>query len=170
MVTSVRNLTRSFLTGSYNFDVTDVRTRLEGRADTERVVKILVAILYATKNHLRAEWGAFSGMHNRPSTSEISNVEFQDLLPVGLVGYDHKGLGIPLQFTYFVEQYIKLGFDRGWWHAPGASGMSVQLNNLVDAYGKMETIRLTPIPVAHLYVTIISFVLQVGVLDASSSH
>lgn len=28
--------------------------------------------------------------------------------------------------------------------------MQAQLNALVDAYGRMETIRLTPIPIAHL--------------------
>lgn len=56
-----------------------------------------------------------------------------------------------LQLTFFVEQYIKKGFDQGWFHAPQASQMQVQLNSLIDAYGRMETIRLTPIPIAHLY-------------------
>lgn len=150
MVTAVRNLTRSFLTGSQNLDDLKSDTWSSDRADTERVVKILVAILFATKNHLRADWGAFTGLPNRPASNEITNPEYQDLLPPGLVGYDHKGLGIPLQFTFFVEQYIKNGFHKGWWHAPGASQLTVQMNGLVDAYGRMETIRLTPIPVAHL--------------------
>ncbi len=56
-----------------------------------------------------------------------------------------------LQLTFFVEQYIKRGTDKEWFHAPQASQMQVQLNAMVDAYGKMETIRLTPIPIAHLY-------------------
>lgn len=30
--------------------------------------------------------------------------------------------------------------------------MLTQLDNLIHAYGNMEVIRLTPIPVAHLYV------------------
>ena len=41
-------------------------------------------------------------------------------------------------------------FDRGWFHSPQASQMTVQLNQLVAAYGSMETIHLTPIPVAYL--------------------
>lgn len=56
-----------------------------------------------------------------------------------------------LQLTFFVEQYIKKGTDKGWFNAPQASQMQAQLNVLVDAYGRMETIRLTPIPIAHLY-------------------
>lgn len=150
MVTAVRNLTRSFLTGSLSRDDGKSDSWSSDRAATERVVKILVAILFATKNHLRADWGAFTGIPNRPVSSEIANPEYQDLLPPGLVGYDHKGLGIPLQFTFFVEQYIKAGCHKSWWDAPGASQLTVQLNSLVDAYGRMETIRLTPIPVAHL--------------------
>ncbi|KAF7586029.1 hypothetical protein BBP40_009646, partial [Aspergillus hancockii] len=42
------------------------------------------------------------------------------------------------------------GVERGWFNAPGASQMQAQLNTAVDAVGRMEMIRLTPIPVAHL--------------------
>lgn len=73
------------------------------------------------------------------------------MLPTGLVGLDDRGLGLSLQLTFFVERYIKRFHDKGTFHAPQASQMQVQLNALVDAYGRMETIRLTPIPVAHLY-------------------
>ncbi len=53
VVTCIRNLTRTFLACSYNSNtsLTDVE-----RADTERTVRILLALIYATKNHLRAEW------------------------------------------------------------------------------------------------------------------
>ena len=87
--------------------------------------------------------------------------EYSDLLPRGLYGCDDRGLGLVLQLTFFIEQYIKKGTDNGYFHAPQASQMQVQLNNMVDAYGKMETIRLTPIPVAHLYV-----ILPLGVLTS----
>ena len=56
IITSVRNLTRAFLACSAINPNTN--QALADRADTERVVRILIAILYATKNHLRAEWGA----------------------------------------------------------------------------------------------------------------
>ena len=65
---------------------------------------------------------------------------------------DNSGVGLPLQLTFFVEQYIKRFHNKGAFHAPQASQMQVQLNTLTDAYGRMETIRLTSIPVAHLYV------------------
>ena len=76
--------------------------------------------------------------------------EYEDLLPHGLVGFEDEGLGLPLELTFFVERYIRKGVDRGWFHAPQASQLQVQLNAIMDAYGKMETIKLTPLPIAHL--------------------
>ncbi|KAI4243601.1 MAG: hypothetical protein L6R40_003425 [Gallowayella cf. fulva] len=146
IITSVRNLTRSFLANSH-------RSPLADRLETDRIIRILIAILYATKNHLRAGWGAeiIPGTAINPSTGDATLIsEYSDLLPKGLYGCDDRGLGLVLQLTVFVEQYIKKGTDRGWFHAPQASQMQVQLNGLVDAYGRMETIRLTPIPIAHL--------------------
>ncbi|KAJ4352080.1 uncharacterized protein N0V89_007426 [Didymosphaeria variabile] len=75
---------------------------------------------------------------------------YKSLLPDGLRGYEDEGLSLPLQLSVLVESYIRRGVDRGWFHAPLASQMTVQINSLVDAYGRMETIRSTPIPVAHL--------------------
>ncbi|MCJ1281458.1 hypothetical protein MMC26_000777 [Xylographa opegraphella] len=139
------------LTCSFNGDKDESATRLSDRAETERAVKILMAILFATKNHLRAEWGAFPGVgFDTVTGDQFFHAEYSDLLPSGVTGYDHRGLGIPLQLTFFIEQYIKKGYQRGWYHAPQASQMTVQLNTLVDAYGRMETIRLTSVPIAHL--------------------
>jgi putative membrane protein len=76
--------------------------------------------------------------------------EYEDLLPKGVVGYEDEGLGLPLELTFFVERYIRKGVDNGWFHAPQASQLQVQLNAIIDAYGKMETIKLTPLPIAHL--------------------
>lgn len=105
------------------------------------------------KNHLRAEWGAtiIPGTAINPNTGNATfEPEYGDLLPKGLEIKDDTGLGLPLQLTLFVEQYIRRCFDKGMFHPPQASQMQMQLNTLVDAYGHMETIRLTPIPVAHL--------------------
>ena len=151
IITSIRNLTRSFLACSAV--VPNANQNLADRADTERVVRILIAILYATKNHLRAEWGAeiIAGAAIGVKTGNATHTpEYSELLPQGLTGLDDRGVGLPLQLTFFVEQYIKRFFDKGMFHAPQASQMQVQLNTLTDAYGRMETIRLTSIPVAHL--------------------
>ena len=159
IITSVRNLTRSFLACGYHSEwsagLQFRRSRIDDRADTERVIKILIAILYATKNHLRAEWGAaiIPGAAINPITSGSSTTfyhEYSDLLPEGLEGLDYRGLGLPLQLVFFVEQYIKRNHDLGYFHGPQASQMQMQLNTLVDAYGRMETIRLTPIPMTYL--------------------
>ena len=151
IITSIRNLTRSFLACSAI--TPNTTSTLADRADTERVVRILIAILYATKNHLRAEWGAeiIPGTAISVDTGSATHIpEYSELLPQGLTGLDGRGVGLPLQLTFFVEQYIKKFFDKGFFHGPQASQMQVQLSTLTDAYGRMETIRLTSIPIAHL--------------------
>jgi ion channel-forming bestrophin family protein len=109
-------------------------------------------MVFAIKNHLRAEWGSsFEANSSQNGQGNASNnTEFMGLLPLGFSGHEDDGLGLTLELACIVELYIKKGHDRGWFHAPQSSQMQVQLNTLVDAYGKMETIRLTPLPVAHL--------------------
>lgn len=152
--TCVRNLVRTIATNSYN-SKRGPPTAAE-REDIERTIRILMAIPYAVKNHLRAEWGAAWVFGN--SVDEVLNVhpttlynpEYANLLPAGLEGHEDEGLGLPFQLTFFIDGFIKRGEERGWYPAPGASQMQAQLNTLTDAYGRMETIKLTPIPVAHL--------------------
>lgn len=199
--TSVRNLARICLVNSRTKEGYASEAELR---DTERTVRVLIAVLYAIKHNLRAEFNIppaslaqlpqppqqTSFARSRPASRRPSYVDrsqsspatpttstpllaqstntlvntlengdgglptkkddYVSLLPDGLMGYEDQGLGLPLQLTILVEGYIRRGFDRGWFHAPLASQMSVQLNSLVDAYGRMETIRSTPIPVAHL--------------------
>lgn len=129
--TCIRNLTRSFLTCSH---VTGKRPSEEERADTEQAVRILLATIYAAKNHLRAEWGTSSipfllakspeeiDRRRRQSTS-IHKPEYEDLLPSRIRGFEDQGLGLLLQLSVKIESYIKRGHDRGWYHSPQASQM-----------------------------------------------
>ena len=191
--TSVRNLARIVLVnakakdgalGDSGLGQTPNRLGNEERRDTEHVLKVLIAVLYAIKHNLRAEFnippasleedGPVFDAHSTPVSRRPSYVDrqfypepengaadegdglhqpkdvYRSLLPDGLRGYEDEGLSLPLQLSVLVESYIRRGFDRGWFHAPLASQMTVQINSLVDAYGRMETIRSTPIPVAHL--------------------
>ncbi|OCK74220.1 hypothetical protein K432DRAFT_207734 [Lepidopterella palustris CBS 459.81] len=151
--TSVRNLARAFLVSARAKDGAPPLTDVE-RADTERIIRILIAILYAVKHNLRAEWNmppsAASGLVEGEGGVTTAKAEYYALLPDGLEGFEDQGLGLPLQLTVLIESYIRRGFERTWFHGPQASQMTVQVNGLVDAYGRMETIRTTPIPVAHL--------------------
>jgi putative membrane protein len=121
-------------------------------------VRILIAFPFAVKHYLRAEWGTFAMSHAGSVIAESAmgvgslDPEYRSLLPAGFEAREAEGLGVPLQLTFFVDSFIKRGQLRGWYDAPGASSMGNQLNALIDAYGKMETIKLTPIPIAHLYV------------------
>ncbi|KAK3627109.1 hypothetical protein LTR56_019433 [Elasticomyces elasticus] len=155
--TCIRNLTRSFLSCSYKSNgppPTDSE-----RADTERIVRLLLAMIYATKHHLRAEWGATTLpmlmsdseiVRRRRESHSLAKPEYSELLPAGTHGFEDQGLGLLLQLSVQVEAYIKRGHDRSWFHAPQASQMTAQLNALVSAYGSLETIHLTPLPVAFL--------------------
>jgi putative membrane protein len=83
-------------------------------AKTVETVKILVAMMYAVKNHLRAEWGvALSPGNGLTEDGEhTDNPEYKDLLPKGLQGHEHLGLGLTLQLATFVENFIKIGARR----------------------------------------------------------
>lgn len=152
LTTCIRNLVRIIVTNSYNGSNP---LTAEEKQDIERTLRILMAMPYAVKNHLRAEWGAAwatssLGDDVDKSGTTVYNPTYANLLPEGLQGHEDEGLGLPFQLTFFVDGFIKRGVDRGWFHAPGASQMQAQLNALLEAYGKMETIKLTPIPVAYL--------------------
>lgn len=123
MGTAIRNLARSFL-------VCGPDENEEDRYETEKVIKILIGIMYAVKNHLRGIW-CIGGLLP----------EYKEFLPVGLYGNECDGLALALQLSVFIERYIKRGVDKGAFNAPQSSMLSSQVNTLIDAYGKMETIK-----------------------------
>lgn len=81
---------------------------------TIETVKILIAMLYTVKNHLRAEWGvALSpGTSLTADGQEATTEEYKDLLPVGLKGYEHRGLGLTLELATFVEKFVNHGVEK----------------------------------------------------------
>lgn len=154
VITSLRNLTRSFLSCSHKGDEPPSQSEL---ADIERTVRILIAIPSSITNSLRSEWNAAWAPITRSDINKVSgavtprlNPDYADLLPLGLKGRESEGLALPVELSFLVESFIKRGHDRGWFHSPQASQLTVQVNTLVDAYGRMETIRNTSYPVAIL--------------------
>jgi putative membrane protein len=173
VVTSVRNLTRYFLVSGRDND--DKSSEAEDR-DTEAIVRVLIAMLYAVKHNLRSEFSStpvvtrtgtstpynlrsgaitpnptFSSESEPLSESTITlRPEYSDLLLPTHPLLEDQGLSMPLQLSVSVEAYIRRGVIRGWWAPPQASYISTQLATLISSYGTMETIRHTPIPVAHL--------------------
>lgn len=81
---------------------------------TLEVVKILIAMLYSVKNHLRADWGVSvaQGIQITGDGEVVTTEEYKDLLPQGMKGYEHRGLGLTLQLTTFVEDYINIGVQK----------------------------------------------------------
>ncbi|KAF2429736.1 UPF0187-domain-containing protein [Tothia fuscella] len=153
VVTAVRNLTRYFLVSSRD---KDDKSSVQEDADTEAVIRVLIAVLYSVKHRLRSGTQTPKPSHSssevEPLSESISTLrpEYSDLLPALHPSLESQGLPMPLQLSVSVEAYIRRGVIRGWWAPPQASYISTQLANLVSAYGTMETIRHTPIPVAHL--------------------
>lgn len=149
---SVRNLSRSFLTCAYVNGKAEPST--EERAEVEDAVHVLLAIVYAIKNTLRFEWGTVQGGPGLDFDGDgpgTLKADVAALLPSRLRRtLEHQGLGLPIQLSVAVEGFIKRGHDRGWFHSPQASQLTVQLNGLIGAYSAMETIRLTPLPVAYV--------------------
>jgi ion channel-forming bestrophin family protein len=81
---------------------------------TIETVKILIAMLYTVKNHLRAEWGvALSpGTSLTEDGQEANTEEYKDLLPPGMKGYEHRGLGLTLELATFVEAFVRDGVKK----------------------------------------------------------
>lgn len=171
IITGVRNLTRYFLVCDKSLK-TDESTDDE-RRDTESTVRLLIAILYAVKHHLRAEFASSacptvpgtpfptrSGTATpvmTPSTPLLSQSlsgtlrpVYADLLSSTQPSLEDRGVALPLQLSLSVEAYIRRGVQREWWIAPQAAMLSGTLNALLADFAKMETIRNTPMPVAHL--------------------
>ena len=71
-------------------------------------------MLYTIKNHLRAEWGkALSpGTSLTEDGQQTDTEEYKDLLPPGLKGYEHRGLGLTLELATFVEGFIRMGVKK----------------------------------------------------------
>jgi putative membrane protein len=63
---------------------------------------------------------------------------------------EDRGVALPLQLSLSIEAYIRRGVQRSWWAAPQAALLSGTLNGLLSDFARMETIRSTPMPVAHL--------------------
>lgn len=146
ILTSVRNLVRAIVSNAYNPSSSNPVSASE-REDVERTLRILMAIPFAVKNHLREEWGVGDGVE-----AGGLDPEYASLLPPGLIGREEEGLSLPYELTFLVDAFVRRGEERGWFSAPRASQLQDQLNSLLHAYGCMETIMLTPIPVAHLCV------------------
>ena len=73
-LTSIRNLIRSFLTCSAIIPKSSQHT--SDIAETELIFRVLIAMLYATKNHLRAAWGPeiIAGKAINPNTGSSTLV------------------------------------------------------------------------------------------------
>lgn len=162
--TNIRNLTRTFLTCSYAAKKPE-NTPAE-RNEIVHAVHELLAIAYAVKNTLRWEWESEIGAPDlEDSGSGSLKPELRELLgPDMSQTYEFEGLSLPIQLSMSIEAFIKRSHDRGWFHSPQAAQLSAQLNSLVAAFGTMETIRLTPIPVAYLIHTKQVLALYGGVL------
>jgi putative membrane protein len=210
ILSDVRGLVRTFLAHSRG---PEDEASEEEQKDTETTVRILIALLYATKNNLRAEflgvasnppgtpwlrsgnqtpaiqphasngngttatatatdeeqqedYNYFNRNHSfsRQSTQSHPNnhstllnssvltlhAEYSYLLPPTILSLEDQGLALPIQLLIPIECYIRRGLLRQWWAAPQAAQLTATLTSLTTHYGAMETIKLTPIPVAHL--------------------
>jgi len=155
IITVIRSLARSFL----------VSSRVPGgkeptqdeRQDTEEAIRLLLAFAGSIKVYLRQEWGGKDLGELEPDPDKSPNAEtspavthFPNVLPKTLTSLEDHGLGQPIQISCLIEAYIMRATHRQWLAPPQAVQDIVQLNNAIAAFGQMETIRLTPIPIAYL--------------------
>lgn len=195
---SVRNLTRYFLTCSR--DGKDERSENERRdteAVVRVLVSVLYAIKHNLRAEFSDNsvtgpdtplyMSVSSSFMPTPSaklsrrasvldaealTESLTTIrpEYNEGLPRTLSHLEDQGLSMPLQLAVGVEAYIRRGVLRGWWAPPQASYLDTQLAAIVQNYTTMETIRFTPLPVAHLIhvrqvLALYMMVLPFGIVD-----
>lgn len=109
-----RTATRSAPSLSAVDESRDVIEELSPEAKVLQTVRILIAMLYTVKNHLRADWGvALSpGMYVTDDGEATIHAEYSDFLPDKLKGYEHRGLGLTLELAVFVEAFIAMGVEK----------------------------------------------------------
>jgi putative membrane protein len=90
------------------------RIREVETAKVKETLKILIAIMYAMKSHLRTDGGVVlsSGTWLSDDRQMTSDVEYRDLLPDYLKSNEDKGLALVLQLVVFVEAFIALGVAK----------------------------------------------------------
>ncbi|KAF2745996.1 UPF0187-domain-containing protein [Sporormia fimetaria CBS 119925] len=187
--TCVRNLVRVVLvaytgtgTSGSSKDAGKRKITPEEKEEVESFIRACVAVLYAVKHNLRAEYNVPDDepLAPRPSTTTICGCrdpdsttssttlsasmttadperapllrtpsEYHSLLPSQPL-YEHHGLSAPLQLTILLERFIERTHQNSLISAPLHSSLTGTLNTLIDAYTRMETIRSTPLPIAHL--------------------
>jgi hypothetical protein len=50
--------------------------------------------------------------HSRRNNADSQLPRYLDLLPPGLKGYEHRGLGLTLELATFIEKFIEYGVKR----------------------------------------------------------
>lgn len=104
-----------------------------------------------TDSGLGAMSTSSSTLFNFPDRPAQRPYRYGGLLPSNLGDFEDQGLSLPIQLSVLVEGYIHRQVRRGRLTPPqAASQVGPQLNMLTDAFARMETIRTTPLPVAHL--------------------
>ncbi len=65
-------------------------------------------------NHLRADWGVAltPGTCVTSEGQETADIDYKDLLPEGLKGFEHRGLALTLELAVFVESFFSHGTEK----------------------------------------------------------
>ena len=141
MITSVRNLTRSFLACS-SLPSTSSAHPVASPAETDKVIRILIAILYATKHHLRASWGADNLLPRHLSVTTAID-EDQDKEPPETIT-DNRDI-IPAEYADLLPPSFRPLTEYSSFHPASSSvsgasvGLPLQLTYPIETYIKRYT-------------------------------
>lgn len=107
---------------------------IEDRDHKVRSIRLLVALSFAVKHHLRGE----------PLCSEVRS----------LVGDDRwaqlgHGANVPLEIAFWIGHYLQEQYRKGRLTVHELMGMTQILDNIMGAVGGCERILKTPMPLAY---------------------
>jgi putative membrane protein len=125
---SIRNLAREIKVGIKENDLKDIKQK-------EQILRILIAFVIATKQHLR---------------DQFVPEEYQDLVTPAQI-QELKEAHSPLLITTWISHYLHQQFEKSKFIDPLHFQMMINiLNDIVSALTTCERIRNTPVPPAYI--------------------
>ncbi|KAF9538930.1 hypothetical protein EC957_006015 [Mortierella hygrophila] len=167
MNTNIRNIARVIWVGIKEKHQPDGSLSYSAINDQKlRAINMLLAFAVATKHHLRAEYGTsyrdLQGLLPEdfvPCKSE-SNLRTQYIHHRQHIQTDkndwviqkdnsNASMSLPLEISYQLSLWINYVKEKELIDIPYQGQCSMALSNMIDCFGNLERILLTPIPVAY---------------------
>jgi len=149
--TAIRNCARMIW---YSIPEDDDDGSCSQKEQKERAINTLIAFSYAMLHHLRCEWGVREDFAALLPPGFRSSERTMNGEEDGCMSCSKKphwiregGMTLPMELIYMLEAYLQEQRARGVLNGAQHGMFANCLNQITDAFGGMERIKSTPVPV-----------------------